>query len=147
MRPRDPKSLVQTFSGFHTAIQGICELRNQCGFASHGSGAPRPVMEGVQALLAAAAADAIVGFLHRVHRQDRTPTPSLRAMYDENQAFNAYVDDAHGTVRIFEAEFQPSDILFQMEPETYRVYLAEFDAEAEGAEAGATPDTSGEVTP
>ena len=27
--------------GLSTAIQGICELRNQCGFASHGSGTPR----------------------------------------------------------------------------------------------------------
>jgi hypothetical protein len=104
-------------------------------------------MESVQALLAAAAADAIVGFLHRVHRQDRTPPPSPRAIYDEHSAFNTYVDDAHGTIRIFEAEFRSSDVLFQMEPETYRVYLAEFDAEAEGAEAGAAPDAPGEVTP
>jgi Abortive infection C-terminus len=52
------KSLAQTLSGLHTAIQGICELRNQCGFASHGSGNPRPAMESVQALLAAQAAAA-----------------------------------------------------------------------------------------
>jgi hypothetical protein len=141
------KSLAQTLNGLHTAIQGICELRNQCGFASHGSANPRPAMESVQALLAAEAADAIVGFLHRVHRQDRTPPPSLQAIYDEHPAFNAYVDDAHSTIRIFEAEFRPSDVLFQMEPETYRVYLAEFDAEAESAEAGAAPDTPGEVRP
>jgi hypothetical protein len=141
------KSLAQTLNGLHTAIQGICELRNQCGFASHGSGNPRPAMESVQALLAAAAADAIVGFLYRVHRQDRTPPPALQAMYDENPAFNAYVDDTHGAIRIFEAEFRPSDVLFQMEPETYRVYLAEFDTEAEGAEAGTAPDAPEEVTP
>ena len=141
------KSLAQTLNGLHTAIQGICELRNQCGFASHGSGNPRPVMESVQALLAAEAADAIVGFLHRIHRQDRTPPSSLQAIYDENPVFNAYVDDAHGAIRIFEAEFRPSDILFQMEPETYRVYLTEFDAEAEGAWAGTAPDAPEEVTP
>ena len=141
------KSLVQTLNGLHTAVQGICELRNQCGFASHGSDNPRPAMESVQALLAAAAADAIVGFLHRVHRQDRTPPPSPRAMYDEHPAFNAYVDDVHDAIRIFEAEFRPSDVLFQIEPETYRVYLAEFDAEVEDVEASAAPDVPGEVTP
>ena len=54
------KSLAQTLSGLHTALQGVCELRNAYGFASHGSDGPRPVMEGVQALLAAQAADAIV---------------------------------------------------------------------------------------
>jgi hypothetical protein len=32
-------------------------------------------------------------------------------------------------VRIFDAEFRPSEVLFQMEPETYRVYLTEFDPE------------------
>jgi hypothetical protein len=141
------KSLAQTLNGLHTAIQGICELRNQCGFASHGSGNPRPAMESVQALLAAAAADAIIGFLHRVHRQDRTLPPSPRAMYDEHPAFNAHVDDAHDAIRIFEAEFRPSEVLFQMEPETYRVYLAEFGAVAEDAEANAAPDAPREVTP
>src|SRR5688500_17313587 len=69
-------SLRKTLGGLSTAIQGICELRNRCGFASHGSGAPRAPIESVQALLAAEAADTIVGFLYRVHRQDRTPPPS-----------------------------------------------------------------------
>lgn len=141
------KSLAQTLNGLHTAIQGLCELRNQCGFASHGSGNRRPAMESVQALLAAGAADAIVGFLHRVHRQDRTSPPSPEVVYDDNPDFNTYVDDAHGTIRVFEAEFRPSEILFQMEPETYRVYLAEFDAEAEGTQGEAAPDTAAGVVP
>jgi len=123
------KSLAQTLNGLSTAIQGICELRNQCGFASHGVGAPRPAMESVQALLAAQAADTVVGFLHRVHRQDRRPSRSRGAAYEASPAFNESVDGAHGTIRIFEAEFRPSEVLFQMEPETYRVYLTEFDGE------------------
>ena len=99
------QSLTKT-NGLHTAIQGICELRNRCGFASHGSGNPRPAMESVQALLAAQAADAIIGFLSRVHRQDRAPPPSPQALYDGNAAFNDYVDEAHDTIRIFDVEFQ-----------------------------------------
>jgi hypothetical protein len=79
------KSLAQTLNGLSTAIQGICELRNQCGFASHGSDKPRPTMESAQALMAAEAADTIVGFLHRVHRQDCTPLPSPRALYEGSQ--------------------------------------------------------------
>lgn len=125
------ESLKRTIGGLSTVIQGICELRNQCGFASHGSDKQRPVMESVQALLAAGAADTIVGFLHRIHRQDRTVPPSPRALYEDNPAFNESVDETHGVIRIFEAEFQPSEVLFQMEPETYRVYLSEFSAEAE----------------
>jgi hypothetical protein len=120
------KSLVQTLGGLHTAMQGICELRNQCGFASHGSGAPRPLLESVQALLAAEAADTIVGFLFRIHRQDRTPAPSPRALYDDNPEFNESVDEAHVIVRIFDEEFLPSRVLFELAPEPYRVYLAGF---------------------
>ena len=140
-------SLRRTLGGLSTAIQGICELRNQCGFASHGSGAPRPPMESVQALLAAEAADTIVGFLYRVHRQDRTPTPLPRAPYGDNHAFNDSVDEAHGMIRIYEVEFRPSEILFQMEPESYRVYLAEFDAELEGADIPSAGDGPAEVAP
>ena len=32
-----------------------------------------------------------------------------------------------GMVHIIDVEFLPSEILYQMEPETYRVHLAEFD--------------------
>jgi hypothetical protein len=61
------KSLAQTLSGLSTALQGVSELRNTYGFASHGKDGPPPIMEGAQALLAAQTADAIVGFLHRCH--------------------------------------------------------------------------------
>jgi hypothetical protein len=131
------KSLAQTLNGLSTAIQGICELRNQCGFASHGAGAPRPPMESVQALLAAEAADTIVGFIHRVHRQDRAPPPSPRATYDGNEAFNDSVDEIHGPIRILQIEFRASEVLFQMEPESYRIYAAEFDEDAERAAVSA----------
>ena len=120
------KSLTQTLNGLSTAIQGICELRNQCGYASHGSGVPRPAMEGTQALLAAQAADAIIGFLYSVHRQDRPP--SVEPTFENNKDFNDYVDDTCGPVTIFDIELNPSEILFQMEPESYWAYLGEFDS-------------------
>src|SRR2546422_3049806 len=31
------KSLAQTLNGLHTALHGVCELRNAFGFASHGA--------------------------------------------------------------------------------------------------------------
>lgn len=138
-------SLVRTLNGLHTAVQGICELRNQCGFASHGSEGERPQLEAVQAMLAAQAADVIVGFLYRVHRQDRAVPPSPRAEYETNSDFNDQVDDAHGPIRIFEAEFRPSEVLFELEPQTYRVYLAEFRSDAEDSNAGLSAKPAAEV--
>lgn len=125
------RSLMQTLSGLNTAVQGVCELRNACGYASHGSDGARPLMEGVQALLAAGTADAIVGFLHRVHCQNRTRPVSPQLAYEDNPEFNDSIDEIYERVRIFEEEFDPSRILFEMAPEPYRVYLAEFVQESQ----------------
>jgi hypothetical protein len=120
------KSLLQTLSGLSTALQGVCELRNDCGYASHGSGGARPRMESVQALLAAQAADTIVGFLHRVHLEDRKLPDDRVLEYAENPDFNDSIDEAYESVRIYGEEFEPSRVLFEMAPEPYRMYLAEF---------------------
>jgi Abortive infection C-terminus len=87
--PEARKSLAQTLSGLYTSLVGVCELRNAFGFAAHGSGGPRPVMESVQALLAEQAADAIVGFLYRIHRQERSPLQVLQAYRDLLSGFEA----------------------------------------------------------
>ena len=137
------KSLKKMLSGLGNAIQGICELRNHCSFASHGSGTARPSMEGVQALLAAEAADTVVGFLHRVHRQDRTPPPPS-ATFDDNFAFNDSLDETFGPFRILDVEFRPSEVLFRLEPESYRIYLAEFD---DGDNSEANASIGGRVQP
>ncbi len=128
------KSLAQTLGGLSTAVRGICELRNHCGFASHGAAGPRPIMQAVQALMAAEAADTIVGFLHRVHRQDRTPSLPAPTLYDDNPRFNESVDETHEIVRIFNEEFLPSRVLFELALEPYRLYLTEFNSEAQSGE-------------
>jgi len=121
------RSLEQTLSGLATAVQGICELRNQCGFASHGSAEARPRMTMAQALLVAEAADAIVGFVYRVHAEDRSWVASKQLRYDDHPEFNVELDEEAGPIDIREASFRASEVLFTMEPETYRIYLAEFD--------------------
>ena len=120
------KSLAQTLGGLTAAVQGICELRNECGFASHGSDGPRPVLESVQAMLAAEAADTIVGFLYRVHTQEREVAPAKSDPYSSNLDFNEYVDEIHERVIVFDEDFPPSRVLFEMAPEPYRLYLAEY---------------------
>lgn len=119
------QSLTQTLNGLHTTLQGICELRNRCGFASHGSDSQRPPLESAQAMLAASAADTIIGFIYRVYRQEYT-TEKTHFSYENNPDFNEWVDSSCGMIQIFELEFRPSEILFAMDPEGYRNYLAEY---------------------
>lgn len=137
------ESLTRTLSGLSTALQGVAELRNACGFASHGTDSPRPVMEGAQALLAAQAADTIVGFLHRVHRQRQTNSSNARMEYSHNGDFNEYVDEAHESVHVFEVPIRPSEALYHVDIEAYRNYLAEYEAASDEdddpRDSGATP--------
>ena len=130
------KSLQQTLSGLSTALQGVCELRNAFGFASHGSAEPRPAMEGVQALLAAQAADTIIGFLYRVHRQDLTRPRSVSMAYDDHPEFNDWIDEQSEPVQILSLPpYRPSDMLFNVDLEAYRDLLADYEADVAADEA------------
>jgi hypothetical protein len=138
------KSLQQTLNGLNTALQGVCELRNAFGFASHGSEAPRPVMEAIQALLAAQAADAMIGFLYRVHQADlsRPSTPNLE--FDDHADFNEWIDQENNSVQIFALPpYRPSEVLFAVDLEAYRDLLDDYasddEMETTGEAGGVTP--------
>jgi len=122
-------SLRKTVGGLQTAIQGICELRNTHGFASHGKDATFQQLERVQAVLVARAADTVVNFLFHVHRSYVAGVPGDRFDYADHPTFNDFVDETHELVRIFNLEYRPSEILFQVDPQAYRDHLTEYKAE------------------
>ncbi len=120
------KKLAQTLGGLHTSLLGVCELRNACGFASHGAAIQRPLMASTQAILAAQAADTIIGFLHRVHRQDGAALSPPKLAYESNSDFNDYIDYANDPIQIFHLEYKASEVLFNVDREAYRDLLANF---------------------
>ncbi len=132
------KSLEQTLNGLSTALQGVCELRNAFGFASHGSDSPRPAMEAIHATLAAQAADAIVGFLYSVHRQDLFKPRTPRLEYDANSDFNEWIDEQCVPVQILSLPpYRPSEVLYYVDQEAYRDLLADFGSGEVNSIAGA----------
>ena len=138
------KSLQQTLNGLNSAVQGVCELRNAFGFVSHGSEGPRLPMEGVQALLVAQAADAIIGFLYRVHRQDLTRPRAVSLEYDDQPDFNDWIDDQTDPIKILGLPpYRASEVLFNVDKEAYRDLLAHYETEDETDEQ---TEQVGEVT-
>jgi hypothetical protein len=123
------RSLTQTMNGLHTALHGVCELRNMHGFASHGKEDSRSPLGSIQAMLAAQTADTIIGFFHRLHLQDRTQPQGAKLSYEDNVEFNDYVDEGNEPVCIFDLRYQPSEVLFSVDLEAYRTLLTEFDVE------------------
>ena len=76
--------------------------------------------------MAAQAADTIVGFLYDVHARDLATASSVDSALAPNSDFDEYLNNEYEVVNILGMEFLPSEILFQIEPESYRALLEEF---------------------
>ncbi len=121
------KSLEKTLNGLNTALLGVCELRNEFGFASHGSDGACPAMEETQALLVAQTADAIIGFLYRAHKRSFSRPELIQLEYNDNPAFNEWLDEQCEPVSILSLPpYRPSDVLFCVDQEVYRDILSDY---------------------
>jgi hypothetical protein len=131
-------SVEKTIRGLLQTIQGLCELRNGYGLASHGRDGFSARLDIRQATLAAQAADTIVSFLYRIHRDALMQTPGVRVYYEDHAVFNEAFDRDNETIRIGEVELLPSRVLFHGDPEAYKAALNEYLGEQGGADDGAT---------
>jgi hypothetical protein len=114
------RSIRKAAGGLHTVVQGICELRNRQGFASHGKLAETLPLESVQAELIARSADAVVSFLYKVHRSYAMPaTRPKQVQYADNEDFNTFLDESHGPVSILGLTYRPSEVLYNIDYEAY----------------------------
>jgi hypothetical protein len=114
------RSIRKTAGALYTVVQGICELRNRQGFASHGKLAETQPLEIVQAELVARSADAVVSFLFKAHRSYAVPAARpKRVEYIDNQGFNTSVDDSHEPIKIFSLSYRPSEVLYNVDYEAY----------------------------
>lgn len=128
--------LETTLKGLVGIVHGLGELRNLDGELGHGKEADRITMSSFHAEFAARAADAVVKFLVEAHRsaQEADGTPTSLSYY-ENPEFNDYVDDLHPPCIIFVGQYKASEVLFQMDRQTYSDALAEYLNETEEAES------------
>lgn len=129
------ESVEKTLRGLLQTIQGLCELRNQHGMASHGRDVHAARMDVQQATLAAQAADTIVSFLYRIHRDALSQTPGARVYYEDHTDFNKDFDESNESIRLGDLVLQPSRVLFHADREAYKAALNEFIADRDG-EAG-----------
>lgn len=119
------EKLVRTLNGLQTALQGVCELRNSCGFSSHGGDAEKPAMEGVQAVLAAQAADAIVGFLFSAHRVQRDGTQPKATGH--SRTIDKLLDTVYEPVTMLGQPYAVSETLYATDREAYLAVAASVD--------------------
>lgn len=122
-------SVEKTLRGMLQTVQGLCEFRNSYGMASHGRDAFSARLDLRQATLAAQAADTIVSFLYRIHRDAQFQNPGARVYYEDHASFNEAFDNDNGTIRVSDLGLRPSEVLFKGDPEAYKVALNDHIAE------------------
>ncbi len=137
-------SVEKTIRGLLQTIQGLCELRNGYGMASHGRDGFSARLDLRQATLAAQAADTIVSFLYRIHRDALTQTPGARVYYEDHVDFNEAFDHDNETIQLGDVELLPSRVLFHGDREAYKAALNEYLAERSGTANGADTAVPGD---
>jgi Abortive infection C-terminus len=121
-------------AGLVSTVQTLGELRSVEGMLGHGKAAHAPQLDLIHALFAARAAESVVHFVYTAHRaypgvvNVPIATPESQPLEDD-ESFNAYLDELHGDWSVFEVAFKPSDVLRKLEPDSYRLYLTDYRSE------------------
>lgn len=123
----DGEELMRRMAGgLQTTVQALGELRTKEGLLGHGKDAFAKQLAIPHALFAARSADAVIHFLYMAHIGNFEGRTEERLELEDNPEFNQYVDDLHEVV-VFEAPYQASEVLFRVDLDAYRNYLATFD--------------------
>ena len=141
------ESLKNTIRGLLQTIQGLCELRNSYGMASHGRDSFSARLGLRQATLAAQAADTIVSFLYRIHRDGLMQNPGARIYYEDHADFNEAFDSDNETIRVGDLGLRPSEVLFKGDAAAYKAALNDHIAEQDGFDDGDDPGAPRDAGP
>jgi hypothetical protein len=121
------RHLDAAFRNLTGVVLGVGTLRNMEGDVSHGKELERVGLAPCHAEFAVRSADAVVKFLFECHRSAKLPGTQEGALaYSENPSFNEYVDDLHQPVQILAGQYKPSEVLFQMDRQSYQDALTEY---------------------
>lgn len=130
------EGLTKAVSGLLTAVQGLGEVRNIEGSASHGKESSWMAIGPPQAQFAARAADAVVYFLLLAHLGQAAKPMSHKPRLEDNPDFNAYLDEANGMLFVQDYAYDASEVLFYVDEEAYKTELGKYTAEQELALSG-----------
>lgn len=119
------EKLLGSINGTASALAELSNIPN----LRHGGSPDWATLGRQHAVMLASLCDALVGFLFEV-AWSRLPkfAPTIDR-YEDHANFNAYLDDEYVPVAIAGATFEPSRVLFTLDPTQYEAARQEWEAE------------------
>ena len=118
-------SIAKAINGFNTIAQAIGELRNSQGIMAHGGDGSYVGLGKSYALLMISLSDAISTFLLGRHRSFSERIRVKEINFEDNEDFNTTLDEQFGSIKIYEVDYNASDVLHSLDPQGYEAYLTE----------------------
>jgi hypothetical protein len=119
------EKLLGSINGTASALAELSNIPN----LRHGGSVDWATLGRQHAVMLASLCDALVGFLFEV-AWSRLPQPVLTIdRYADFANFNAYLDEEYDAVEIAGAAFEPSRVLFTLDPTQYDAARQEWEAE------------------
>jgi hypothetical protein len=124
------ETITRLLGNINGAAHALAELSNIPNMR-HGGSLDWGTLQRQHALMLGGLCDSLVAFLFDVAWSRATPEGAAgdKPGYDDQDAFNAYLDDAYDAVEIEGATFDPSYVLFHLDETAYDAARLDWEAE------------------
>jgi hypothetical protein len=135
--PKISATIADLLKGIDDTTVALARLSNIPNMR-HGGSLDWGTLERQHAVMLGGLCDALVSFLFDVAwRRAPAQTAALEpSRYEDFEAFNAYLDDAHPAVEIAGSAFLPSRILYLLDATQYDSARSEWESDQASADAG-----------
>jgi len=120
------RGVTSVLKGLNSLVDGVVALRNSQGVGPHGRDALEKVLSVEYAMLTAAAVDAAVGLMFRLHQEQIGRDPINHLRFGVHSDYDAFLDEKYSEMVIEEVPISASQALYHQDRLAYRKSLVEF---------------------
>ena len=126
LQTKDVDSSKKIINSITTLSQGVCELRNNYPFITHGQDIREEYCEKLYGQLVFDAVKTVSNFILEIHTNLTSISEKSRIHYKDYTDFNDWYDDINGDVILGNLRFSASQTLYNNDKEAYKEALNEF---------------------
>lgn len=123
---RDARSAQKIMTSLTTLNQGICELRNNNPYVTHGKDMGADFCDSILAHLVFDSVKTVGMFLLELHSKFTRINEMTRVRYEDHKEFNSWYDEIYGDVAVGTFTFSASLTLYNNDIEAYKEAIQDY---------------------